>query len=357
MKKILLVNNCYPSDKYPHFSTYIKTIESCLNRAGFQVELLVIKKRWNSKLMRVIYRAFFVFKCFFTTKLGRCDYVYINHPPFAVSLLLRPLIKQKHIFVHWHGMDLVSPGFSISLIRKYIYSRLDITHILPSNYFKTILLQKTSISEERVVVSPSGGVDVNLFVNIPKEEKNEYIIGYASSLHRNKGANTLFHLLIKFKGVEIDGKAVKFMIIEYGLELEFYKKKFAPYQDMIYYVEKKPKEEMFLFYNSIDILIMPTIYKSESLGLVVLEAMSCAIPVVAYNLFAMPEFVISGFSGELVEYRKDLNIEGFFNKIIIVLSTKAKYTPRAVVLEKYSHEQVITHYKQILNIDLENKIT
>lgn len=58
------------------------------------------------------------------------------------------------------------------------------------------------------------------------------------------------------------------------------------------------KTDMPTFYNNADILLIFS--KHESLELVVLEAMSCDLPVIANNVCAMSEFVMLGETGELV---------------------------------------------------------
>jgi Glycosyltransferase len=107
------------------------------------------------------------------------------------------------------------------------------------------------------------------------------------------------------------------------------------------------KNEMPLFYESIDILLMSS-QRSESLGLVTLEAMSCGKPVICFNKFAFPEFVISGVTGELVDYsQNDDNVDGFINAIERVVKSYKNYHPRDIVVNKYSCDYVIAQYKEM----------
>lgn len=60
------------------------------------------------------------------------------------------------------------------------------------------------------------------------------------------------------------------------------------------------REELLDFYQECDIFVLPT-YKDE-LGIVICEAMSCGLPVVARNATAQHELVIDGQTGYLMNY-------------------------------------------------------
>ena len=57
---------------------------------------------------------------------------------------------------------------------------------------------------------------------------------------------------------------------------------------------------MYKFYRNIDICLMFS--KRESLGLVVLEAMACNVPVIARNTTSMTELILPGINGELIPF-------------------------------------------------------
>jgi len=114
---------------------------------------------------------------------------------------------------------------------------------------------------------------------------------------------------------------------------------------------KMKKNEMPRFYNTIDLLLFPSCV-SESLGLVVLEAMSCGVPVITFDFCAFPEFVISNVSGEKVELKDsfDDNLEGFIRAIVHVKDNRHLYRPRDIVIEKYSEDMTIKNYKTDLDM-------
>lgn len=84
----------------------------------------------------------------------------------------------------------------------------------------------------------------------------------------------------------------------------------------------------------------------ESFGLAVLEAMSCEVPVVCYNVGGLPEIVEEGKSGHLVPFG---DIEGMAEKSIALLQNKNKHlefsnNARLRVLQKFDSQIILGKY-------------
>ena len=84
---------------------------------------------------------------------------------------------------------------------------------------------------------------------------------------------------------------------------------------------------MYKFYRNIDICLMFS--KRESLGLVVLEAMACNVPVIARNTTSMTELILPGINGELIPFLP--NIKEIEDKIIMIYQHINQYTPAKFV--------------------------
>jgi glycosyltransferase involved in cell wall biosynthesis len=212
------------------------------------------------------------------------------------------------------------------------------------------LINKFNVKENNVFISPSGGVNIELFNKAPINKDNKkFIIGYASGLDDSKGANILYEIIKKYKELENRIKS----IIEYNLinyaenKTEKYKKKNKEKKKKKKKKKKMKKEEMTSFYNTMDLLIMPSL--GESLGLVALEAMSCDIPIITFDICAFPDFVLSNISGERVEYKSDFNenVKNFIEAIVLVKENYNSYRARNLIVEKYSENTVIENYKNI----------
>jgi glycosyltransferase involved in cell wall biosynthesis len=222
------------------------------------------------------------------------------------------------------------------------------THIVPSQYFKGVVSGKLGIDNSNIVVSPSGGVDTNAFMCEQRVHKDSIVIGFSSGMTKRKGSNIVMSLIDRSEDIENSVKhKVFFNIIDYGDDMHLYKDKLIR-RSNVSLIPRMPKEKMPSFYNGIDILLIGS-NSSESLGLVVLEAMSCGKPVITFKLFAFPEFVIPGVSGELVDYcpNEKENVSQFMDAIEKVANSYGDYNPRKIVTERYSSEHVVEQYKEL----------
>lgn len=350
MKKCLLINNAYPSLLYPNCSTYTKSIEDCISESGYDVELLVIKyNRQITRLYKILKYFHFWFKLF-VTNINKYDLVYLNIPPFAWTYFLNPTFHKKKTINHWHGDEVTYNSCFLRIIRPFVAKRTrECKHIVPSNYFKTILSKSLDIDGSNIYISPSGGIDINAFSNSEYMHNSVFKIGFSSGMSYRKGADLLMSLVDASEEIEkIINKKLEFKIIDYGSEMHLYKNRLVD-NCRVSLIPCMSKEQMPIFYKSIDILLMGS-FISEALGLVVLEAMSCGKPVICYNLFAFPEFVIPGETGELVTFSKNINdnINGFINAIKTIVNNYNNYNPRDLVVKKYSKDFVTNQYKEIL---------
>ena len=326
--------------------------EECIVGSGYNVDLLVIKYNKRITLPYKAYKYLIFWLRLLIVNFNRYDLVYVNIPPFAWACFLNPTYIDSKTINHWHGDEAVIDTLFLRLTRRLVIRMTrKCIHIAPSQYFKRVLCEDLNINANNIIVSPSGGVDINTFScsNQLSCEK-EIVIGFSSGMSKGKGSDLIMELINKAEYLESYFKRkVIFKIIEYGNDMHLYKKSLMKSTN-VELIPKMHKNKMPKFYGSIDLLLMTSRRKSESLGLVVLEAMSCGKPVVSFNMFAFPEFVISGLSGELVDFSNDNdnNVKGFIIAIKKIVNLYNNYRPRDIVVEKYSKEYVINQYKEIL---------
>lgn len=109
----------------------------------------------------------------------------------------------------------------------------------------------------------------------------------------------------------------------------------------------KEEAKMAELYSTLDIFLFPSL--SESFGLVVVEALSCGVPVIAFNNGAIDEIVVHDYNGMLVEYKN----EGKLIKAIIELSSnellRSKYAnnSRISACEKFDFDRMVKEYQQL----------
>lgn len=349
MKRILLINNGYPSFEFKNNCTYIKSIEEALLTASFDVELVVIRKRSNSFFANVF--SYFTFYArILITPFRKFNYIYINHLPHAlIPIFIKSLFFNEKIWVHWHGDDLLS-NFLLSRITRILLRRklLKINHhITPSKYFKNELSIRCKISSENIYISPSGGVDTNIFHNrknkISLLKKSSIVLGFPSALSKEKGLDFLL-LLIKNRDVIQDQLDIDiiFEVINYGKDREY----LNDYVHLKWLIvnEIMPKELMPNFYERVDIVLMFSQRQAESLGLVSLEAMSCGCPVIGIKNYAMVEYIMPGQSGEFTIYN---NLVSFIETLKTIVYNYEEYSPREIIELSYSKQKVVNDYKSI----------
>ncbi|MBD5270817.1 MAG: glycosyltransferase family 4 protein [Bacteroides sp.] len=349
-KKVLLINNGYPSERYPEYTSYIRSIEECIIGSGQGVDRLVIRfDRPITPIYKLLKYILFWLKCL--TARTTCDTVYINHLPFAWPLILNPFIRKKRTIVHWHGNDLVGKSILSAItslfLTRYINNSIN---IVPSQYFSTLLEKKYPNLKHKVHISPSGGVDTRLF-STERDPHKDVTIGFASALTAEKGADILIYIIDhKYEIETAAGCRVTFNIINYGKEAEYYIGRILQ-TDMncCKVFDRMDKSQMPSFYQTIDLLVFPSQRLGESLGLGALEAMSCGVPVVAHNICAFPEYIKPGVSGELVEVctsEQEQN-RAFLTSVVKAINNIESYTPRQVVEANYSQASVISFYRKV----------
>jgi len=344
MSSVLLMNNGYPTDRNPSYCSYIKSMKEGLEAAGHAVSLLVLDSNFSSKREQIFHYAKY-YRQILKNNFGRFDYVLMNHYGHFAMPIKRKLLKIRQPVIHWHGEDLYPKNKFIDRFFTGTFKFLPAhtMHIAPSVYYKEVIAEKLNISESKIAVSPSGGVDTTLFANDDRDFSSTVIkLGFASSLVAEKGVDIVLQLLRKIEELEkFLQRKIELHYIYYGKQKTTYNTLLKRYDNVVCW-EAMPSNKMPRFFQEIDLLLFPTIRKQESLGLVALEAMSCGTPVIAPNAFASKEYILSGISGELFTVN---DFEDFFNKIIYALSNIRIYHPRNIVLEKYSRSSVIEFYK------------
>ena len=337
-KRILLINNTYPTLANPKQGGYVKSIVECLRLADIAVDLLTPVREKSSFLGTI--KAYFSFylKIIFKKKRDY-NFIYINHFPYVFLPLIFCFRRVKKI-VHFHGGDIMPISYSQKILNQisYFFINTEYLFIVPSEYFKIKVKERIpKLRVSKFIVSPSGGVDVNQFKMKDMEgATRSIVIGFASGLSYNKGADDLVDLIEHFEHSHI-----KFSIIDYGVDRIKYTKALKAYSN----VKFEPifdKSKMNLFYSKIDLLFFPT--KGESLGLVALESMSCGTPVIGPCDFALTEIIKNGVNGE--KYNSNKNRD-YIRAVREAISHLNKYDTRSMVVKKYSKKSVVEQYKEI----------
>jgi len=147
-----------------------------------------------------------------------------------------------------------------------------------------------------------------------KRNNNEIILGNIGRLVRQKGQRYLIDI-----ASELQKSNLKFKILIGGD---------GPLkQELLSYAEKLKVTERIIFLgfidnvvefmNSIDIFLLTSLW--EGFGYVIVEAMICKKPVIAFNCSSNPELIEENKTGYLIEFG---NIKNFTEKLEILINDK-----------------------------------
>jgi rhamnosyl/mannosyltransferase len=184
---------------------------------------------------------------------------------------------------------------------------------------------------------------------------------YSSVNSKEYPANRDFELLFvgklrKYKGVEFLIKAianlqVKLKIVGNGEELQNLKS-FATELNIVSkvtFVSNVEDSQLAEFYKNADLFVLPSINEAEAFGIVQLEAMANALPVINTNLSSGVPFVsLNGYSGITVE---PADVDGLTVAIEKIIKSKELYELYSFnALERvkmFSREKMSDAYKGI----------
>jgi starch synthase len=101
------------------------------------------------------------------------------------------------------------------------------------------------------------------------------------------------------------------------------------------------REDLIHIHSQATVFVCPSIY--EPFGLVILEAMACETPVVASRVGGIPEIVVDGETGYLVDF-DPADLEGFVSALAGRIDTLLNDTDLAARLGKAGRQRVLTHF-------------
>ncbi len=299
--KILLVSNMYPSKKFKHYGSFVKNTKESLEKLGFQVDLAVKKKNISFPAKFVGYSWMYI-QAIFKSLFYSYDYYYVHFVAQSTfSVIFGRITGKTKLICNVHGNDIVM-DYKFEK-KNEIRSKISLFFadivISPSEYFKEVLMDKYHIPEEKIRIYPSGGINFEIFKEKDQQECQKKLdldrsykyIGMVSRIEKNKGWDTLLDALNILKK-EPFMKKTKVILIGSGEEQKEMKQKVKEYQleETIIQKEFVLQKDLVDYYNAFDVFIFPTKRKSESLGLVGLEAMACKTFVIACDLYGPKEY-------------------------------------------------------------------
>lgn len=130
---------------------------------------------------------------------------------------------------------------------------------------------------------------------------------------------------------------------------QFFETEIAPNIDgkQVFWEPVLKQEHLLAHYQDAKALLFP-IHWEEAFGLVMIEAMACGTPVIAYDRGSVPEIVVDGVTGFIVE--KD-SVEGLVRAMKRIGEIDREKC-REHVLQKFSIEQMVEGYVRVYEKNL-----
>ena len=334
----------YPSQREPGYGIFVKNVVDGLLAIdkNLEVDFVVISGSGHGVVSKLWKYIVFYCRIMYHLLCFRYDLVYVHYITHATPVLRwLAIFKAIPLVYNVHGRDLITQSsltryllkLSIPLLMK---ARLI---ILPSYFFKRKIKELIpEMDEEKLFVSPSGGINTNVFNDRNQHDK---CIGFVSRVELNKGIDTFLEALFLLKK---RGCAVESIIVGGCANKENFLQQISrlSLNDNVHYVGGVRQEELADYYNKMDVFVFPTKYE-ESLGLVGLEAMACGTPVIGSYLGGLTDYIVDGKNGFFFEVGNAVALADTLMKYI-GLSESEKSTMRknaTLTSNKYANTKVV----------------
>ncbi|MGV3509605.1 MAG: glycosyltransferase family 4 protein [Sphingobacteriaceae bacterium] len=223
-----------------------------------------------------------------------------------------------------------------------------ITYIACSNWMRE-MAQKSSLLQGNEIVTIANPIDVDVFSkqdkvvsrrqwNIP-EDAEVILFGSANINHTRKGIKYLIEALHKIKQTD-STRNIRVVVFGKSKDFDFNQIPFPVISLPVIHTEVEIAE----VYSLADVFILPSL--EDNLPNMVMEALSCSTPVVAFNTGGVKDMVDHNENGYLAEY---MSAEDLAKGILSVLndSSRLAVNARRKVVENFSFPVIAEKHIQL----------
>lgn len=293
----------YPSRNFPNFGIFVKNFEeSYIENGGIIADRVVINRIYNNNISKIISYIIYYLKIIFKGLFSDYDIIYVHYVSHnSIPIYILSKFRKKRLVLNFHGDDLI-PRTSLS--KKFhffvvkILKKTDLV-VLPSLYFKNVLLNKFEYNSKKIFISPSGGINTDYFNQNNKIfDINNITIGFVSRIDKGKGWRNFIKLVEDLQYVE--NLNVTGVIVGDGSEKKILEEELSNKVNKInlIFFSKLNHYDLSNVYKTFDLFIFPT-ELPESLGLVGIEAMACGVPCIGSAVGGITSYLNDGLNGYL----------------------------------------------------------
>ncbi len=301
-------------------------------------------------------------------RLWKFDIIHLHYPFFGGAEIIYFLDKIKDIkLVITYHMDVVGTGILSSFFRWHtehvlprIIDRADKVLVTSWDYAKSSALKDWIEAEPEKFVELPIGVNHLLFKPRFRDKDlterydlyDKQVVLFVGALdrpHYFKGVNILIQAIFKIN----DSDDFRVLIVGGGDMLDSYKSLAdnLGLSKKIIFAGLVDDQELLKYYSLADMLVFPSIDRSEAFGIVALEAMACGIPVIASDLAGVRSVVGKKETGLLVKPGSVQNLTDMIHTLLKNSKLARTYgqAGRQKVLDNYTWEIVGKKLNEIIN--------
>jgi len=359
--KIGLVSNMYPCENDRKYGIFVKGLVDSMSKKGVEFSFKsVIRGRRTSTFSKITAYLRLYLSAVYNLLFKTSDIIYLHYPLHLAPLIyLMSSFMIKPLVINFHGTDMNPSSRGLLFFEKILKRSIANVKmiIVPSGFLKNEVLKKYKIPEEKIFISPSGGVDFDKFRSFDDNPASAkpYLAGYVSRLTKEKGCDVFLKAVeILNKKGELSGR--KILIAGTGaMQNEINEMiKTTGLSEVIDVKNINDQSMLPEFFNNMEVFVFPSL--SESLGLVGLEAMACGTPVIGSNIGGISDYLAHGENGY---YFEPGNLYDLAEKIkqFMLLSRieKMRFKEKAIdTATKYERERVVMallkRFEEILSL-------
>lgn len=318
---------------------------------------LVIKSTLNKLIFIKLIRNFYK-KIVEVVKKEKIDLIHANWwVPCGIAAYLASKKTKVPYIVTTHGTDVfILRKFKFfSFFAKKIFENAARINAV-SNYVARIVTDLLKISKNKISVFPMP-FDRNKFYPMRKSRNKTKTIFTIGKLVKRKGVNYLIDACNILNDKKIDFKLI---VVGKGPEEESLKEQIKKLnlEKNITIIPSVPHKELIKYYNDADVFVLASVTdwkgETEAFGVVFAEALACKTPVIGTRTGGIPDVVIDGKTGLLIDEKNPKQLAG---ALVRILNNKALAKKLAEQGYKYVHdnftaekiaEKTIKMYEEIL---------
>ncbi len=239
-------------------------------------------------------------------------------------------------------------GKYLSWRKKNIYKNANFNLVVPSKWLMSKV--NASVLSDKKIDLIYNGIDESIFkitdksaarvkLDIPSDKKVVLYLSDGSKNNTSKGWNFVEEVVKVFK----EDSSVMFICVggdENGLD--------ENYKNLFYVPKINEKEILASYFSASDLFLFPSL--ADNCPLVILEALSCGIPIVTFETGGIPELVTHKENGYIAKYKNTGDLISGVNYILKLndLETKEiREKSRKKVLNNFTETKMVDKYKKL----------